>query len=402
MIPKIQYSIAPALQPEPGCPWADTMVLNPAIIKDPKTNTIHMLFRATGPYPQKKAKEGCRDPYPIFLGYARSEDLGRTWEADFQRPALAPALEYTEDKLYLTDREGNRVLNYVNGCMEDPRIFEVEGQLYVTVAGRIFPPGPYWDLNPEGTINTPEWALNKERFFGTEESMDNTTSVLYQLNLEELKKQQYEKAFTYVCHLTDPAVTDNRDVFLFPERMKIDGRLQYVMIHRPHNPAKFEAGKGHHKPSILLAAAERIEDFPTARATHKFLTEGIFEWEQERIGASWPPIKINETQWLLQYHGKTMPGYGYTQSFMILENKEDDFPHILHRCSERIMYAQQEWELPDKFECPCIFTTGGIVVDNKLIISYGAADQKVGIAWTDFDEIIAYVKSFDANGNKLI
>jgi len=31
-------------------------------------------------------------------------------------------------------------------------------------------------------------------------------------------------------------------------------------------------------------------------------------------------------------------------------------------------------------------------------MSYGAADQKVGMAWANFDEIVDYVSAFDANG----
>ncbi len=395
-----EYSPQPVIEPRKGCSWADTMVLNPAIVKDKETDTIHMLFRATGPYPLKRAKENCRDPYPIFLGYARSEDGGRSWEADFTRPALAPAVEYEEEALYIADDEGNRVINYANGCIEDPRIFKVEGEYYLTVAGRLFPPGPYWNLNPEGVINTPDWALSENKLLGSPKNMDNTTSVLYKLDLEALAKRQYEKAFTYVCNLTDPRATDNRDVFLFPQKMNIHGKMQYVMIHRPHNPEAFKAGKGHKKPSIMLAAAESIKDFAAERATHTFLAEGIFDWEEERIGASWSPIPIGEDEWLLQYHGKTMPGYGYTQSFMILRKSARDFPRIIHRCSERLMYAQQEWELPDKFACPCIFTTGGIVLGEELIISYGAADQKVGIARGNFKEIAEYVRSFDENGIK--
>lgn len=65
MKPQFRYLDKPALEPVPGCSWADKMVLNPAIVKDPDSDTIHMLFRATGPWPQKR-REGCHDPYPIF------------------------------------------------------------------------------------------------------------------------------------------------------------------------------------------------------------------------------------------------------------------------------------------------------------------------------------------------
>jgi predicted GH43/DUF377 family glycosyl hydrolase len=127
----------------------------------------------------------------------------------------------------------------------------------------------------------------------------------------------------------------------------------------------------------------------------------MFDWEEERIGASFPPVQIEEGKWLMSYHGKQLPDYGYTQSFMILEEVENDFPKITHRCPKRLMYAKQDWELPDKFLCPCIFTTGGIVMDDELIMSYGAADQKVGIAWANFDEIVDYVSTFDENGNEI-
>ncbi|MBC8062701.1 MAG: hypothetical protein H7Y18_18870 [Clostridiaceae bacterium] len=397
MIPEIKYSQKPVIEPKEGCSWADTMVLNPAIVKDPNSATIHMLFRATGPWSLKNLK-GLSDPYPIFLGYASSEDQGQTWDIDFSTPALAPALEYEIKKLYITDHEGNKVVNHANGCIEDPRIFEVEGQLYVSAACRMFPPGPYW-LGDKRRDNLPEWAESDNNPFGSAASKNDTTTVLFKLDLDKLKERDYDNTFKYVCVLTDGNVTDNRDVFFFPNKMLIKDKMQYVMLHRPDEPDAFEAGKGVHKPSIFLAAAEAIKDFVTEKAEHKLLAVGIFDWEEERIGASWPPISLGNGEWLVSYHGKQIPTYGYTQSFMILKEQENDFPEIINRCPTRLMYAKQDWELPDKFLCPCIFTTGGIKVDNALIMSYGAADQKVGVAWANFDEVVSYIKLFDKHGN---
>ena len=61
------------LSPVEGSDWASEMVLNPAIIEDPKTKRIHMIFRATGPS-EKDGLEGESIPYPIYLGYAYSDD----------------------------------------------------------------------------------------------------------------------------------------------------------------------------------------------------------------------------------------------------------------------------------------------------------------------------------------
>ncbi len=198
--PIIRYSKEPVLVPKEGCIWADTMVLNPAIIKDENTETLHMLFRATGPWPSKNLK-GKSDPYPIFLGYAKSDDRGETWQPDFSRPALAPLLEYECDKIYITDIYGKRVVNYANGCIEDPRIFMVEGKTYLTAACRMFPPGPYWE-GDKRRDNLPDWAMNPDNPFGTTAYRNDTTTVLYQLDLEKLSKGEYEKAFGYVCWFT--------------------------------------------------------------------------------------------------------------------------------------------------------------------------------------------------------
>lgn len=400
MKPIFKYSPNPVLEPKEGCSWADTMVLNPAIIKDQLTDQLHMIFRATGPAPEKRMEGSPYNPYPIFLGYANSTDMGKTWDADFTRPALAPAVEYDIDKMYITDDNGNKVINYTNGCIEDPRVFQVEGELYMSAACRMFPAGPYWEGGGTHT-NKPIWAQSVENPFGKVATKNVTVSVLYKLNLERLKEKDYDNAFTYVCNLTDGNLDDNRDVFIFPEKMLINGKKQYVLIHRPNNPGLFLNSNEKLKPSIMLSAAEEIKDFATDKAQHHLLAIGLFDWEEEKIGASWPPIKIGEKEWLLPYHGKQLPGYGYTQSFMILMEKKDDFPKIIHRCSDRLMYAQQKWELPDKFPCPCIFSTGGVVVDDTLIISYGAADQKVGIAYVSFSELINYIRTFDDAGNSL-
>ena len=395
--PNIFYSPAPVVEPKPGCDWADTMVLNPALVLDEDGKTIHMLFRATGPWPEKNLK-GLSDPYPIFLGYAKSEDLGESFNCDFSRPALAPRVEYEKDSMYVTNYEGQKVLDYANGCVEDPRIFTVNGKTYLTVASRLFPPGPYWEKDARRD-NLPDWVADDETPVGVCARRNDTVTVLYELDVDALKSGNYDSAFTYVCPLTDGALSDNRDVFFFPKRFKIDGKMQLLMLHRPDNPSRFEEVSDVTTPSIMLAAAESFEDFAAGKEKNTLLATSKFDWEEERVGASFPPIDLGNGQWLISYHGKQLPDYGYTQSFMILQERENDFPEIIHRMSDRLIYAKQKWELPDKFPCPCIFTTGAVVVDDTLIMGYGAADQKIGIAKTNLTELVEYVRRFDSQGN---
>lgn len=396
--PVITYSKEPVLEPKEGCKWADTMVLNPALVLDEDGKTIHMLFRATGPWPEANLK-GKSDPYPIFLGYAKSTDMGESFEADFERPALAPKLAYDEQDMYVINDKGERVLNYANGCIEDPRLFYVEGQLYLTVACRLFPPGPYWE-GDKRRDNLPDWVMDPDSPVGVLARRNDTVTVLYKVNLNKLKEGNYEEAFSYVGPLTDGNLSDNRDVFFFSKRMNIGGAKRLVMLHRPERSYEFPTGEGVKTPAIFLAAADEFEDFVTENVTHKLLAKSEFDWEQERVGASFPPIDLGDGEWLVSYHGKELPNYGYTQSFMILKERDGDFPEIKHRMSERLIYARQKWELPDKFPCPCIFTTGAVTIGDELIMGYGAADQKIGIAKVNLKELAEYVRRFDKDGNR--
>jgi predicted GH43/DUF377 family glycosyl hydrolase len=119
------------------------------------------------------------------------------------------------------------------------------------------------------------------------------------------------------------------------------------------------------------------------------------------IGASAPPLRISEREWLLCYHGKQDAEIGYTQSFMILEDTPDGFPRITHRCPERLLLPKEPWEQPHKFKTPCIFITGLIRLGGELLASYGAADERVGVARLDLAGLVDVVRRFKADGTKV-
>ncbi|MFA7345444.1 MAG: hypothetical protein WC003_14175 [Terrimicrobiaceae bacterium] len=393
--PAIHYSPHPVLVPQPGVEWADTMVLNPTVIDEPGTRRLHMLFRASGPWPQARIP-GKPLPYPIFLGYAHSDDGGRSWEADFSRPCLAPRLATAPEALRIAGRSGNSVVNHANGCIEDPRLFRLDGKCYVTTACRLFPAGPYWEKDSPMQC-APDWAAEDAHALGRAARENLTVSVLFEVRLDALSAGQYDDAFRYVAHLTDPARGDNRDVVLFPEKLRIEGRERYVALHRPKESDGYcEAGL---PPSIFAAASDSLEEFPAPSTRHRLVAAPLFEWEGDRIGASWTPIRLGEDEWLLPCHGKQDAKVGYTQSFMILKTDGDGWPCVAHRCPVRLMFARQKWELKGRFPTPCLFTCGGVVLDGELIMTYGAADTVCGLAWANFDELVRIVRQFDENGN---
>jgi len=371
------------LRPQESVDWASEMVLNPAIIKDPKTNRIHMLVRTTGPCAGLGLPE-TPEPFPIFFAYAWSDDNGKNWEFDWDTPALAPAMKQEKAELWIENGKGEKVPNYTNGCIEDPRLFWVEGECYCTAACRMFAPGPYW-IHDEPTQCAPEWAKGEENPFMTQKNQ--TVTVMYKVDLEALAEKDYKNAFKYITNLTSVANGEDRDVFLFPEKMKIKGKDMYVMIHRPHHPDGYE-GITETRPSIMLSAAESIYDLADNAAYRMVLYAPTENWQTEKVGGSTPPLPLGNGEWLFNFHGKKDSVVGYAQSFMILKEVDDDFPEIAHICKEPWIVNEADFEKPRRCKTPCVFFTGMIESGSNLLIAYGAADERVGIMTVDYNLLL--------------
>jgi len=230
--------------------------------------------------------------------------------------------------------------------------------------------------------------------------MERRTLQSVTLDLAALARRDYEHAFTYVTQLTDPALDENRDVLLFPEQLMVNGRRQYVCIHRPFYPKVYPFVKEDLLPSIFICASDDLGTLWKESATQTILASPKFEWESNRIGASAPVMRISSDEWLLSYHGRNESGLGYTQSFMILQEQPNALPRVKHRCSDRIMFAQEPFEMPNKSPRPCVFVTGLIKLDDKLMVAYGASDERVGIGEIDYDALLARVRAFDEQGNR--
>lgn len=381
------------LEPVKGCSWASEMVLNPAIVEDPETGRIHMLVRVSGPYPEKRL-DGKPLPYPIFMAYGYSDDGGESFEFDFDRPALAPMLEYDEEKLWIKDGRGQLVPAYQNGCMEDPRLFFIEGECYCTLACRMFPPGPYWEQD-DPVQCMPEWAKSESSPFNTQENV--TVTVLYKVDLKALSAKDYDKAFQFVTYLTDPARGQDRDVVILPEKMMIDGKMQYVMLHRPVTPDKY-GEFCETRPSMVFSAAEDLYSFAKGATRRELLYAPTLDWQSNRVGASTPLIPMGNGEWLLSFHGKRDDDTGYAQSFMILRERENDFPKITHLYPKRWIVNEADFESPRKFGIPCVFFTGMIKKEGKLFVSYGAADEFAAVMELDYPKLLDVLRKYPYKG----
>ena len=378
--------------PNPAVPWAEKMVLNPAMFRDPdEPETIHMLFRATGAMAECRIP-GKKLPYPIFLGYAVSRDNGNRWECDWSRPALAPGLRRKVSELTVKDAFGRTWFDYSNGCIEDPRMFPFEGTLYLTVACRAFPPGPYWE-HDDPVQCMPDAVRASAAGFGRAVKDNSTVTLLYRVDLGALRERCYDEAFSFVAPLHNPDISDDRDVVLFPRRLRIGGSDRIVCVHRPKHPWHYAIGKELSAPSIFFALGDSLADFADGTAQEFVFAKPEFPWEANRIGASWAPVEIEHGLWLLPYHGKQDDSVGYTQSFMLLRERTAGLPEILARPEERLLHASEPWELEGDFAIPCLFTCSGVLrTDGTLLMGYGAADAKVGLVSVNWNELCHYLK----------
>lgn len=388
------------LEPHAACYWASDMVLNPGIIRDPESGRLHLLFRATGPcrHLQGEVEE---PPFPIFLGYGWSDDDGANWRFDLSRPALAPRVGWKLEELYLKNASGERVLNHANGCIEDPRLSLIEGQCYLVAACRLFPPGAYW-MRDDPHQQQPRWVRDGWPAGGAAARDNVTVNVLYRVDLKALAEGRYEQAFQYLTNLTDPERGEDRDCMLFPARHEVAGRAHFLCVHRPWNPAAYPEFAGCLRPSIAVSFAETFDALRLPHAGRYLLAEPLFDWEGDRIGASAPPLQLSGSEWLLPYHGKRDPEWGYAQSFMILEAPPGGLPVVKHRCSTPLLRPCERWEMPGRFKSPVCFVTGFIELGDKFLATYGAADERAGAAYFDKRGLIEYVRAFDAEGRRCV
>ncbi|MEM6332046.1 MAG: hypothetical protein AAF823_01755 [Planctomycetota bacterium] len=382
----------------PQSPWANQMVLNPGVIRDPQTDRLHMLFRATGSGQPDGQSPSPGWGYPIYLGYAYSDDSGASWHIDDERPALSPKLATARDELLTTDLWGRPCVDFANGCIEDPRLFWFDGQCHLIVACRVFPPGPYWIVDDPMQC-APSWVRDASHGLGRAVKDNVTVNLLYRVDLHALASRQYDRAFSYVTHLTDPEHGENRDVLLFPRPIVIGGQPKIVCLHRPWESHHFPGGSASMKPSIWYSVADSLDELATGKASHRLLVEPILDWEDNRIGASAPPVEIAPGRWLVSYHGKQDARAGYTQSVLIVEEDDEAGLIVRHRCAERLLVPRESWEMPSKFKTPCLFVTALLAEAGRpWQVFYGAADERVGMAACDGEELLRRAERYDARG----
>jgi len=165
----------------------------------------------------------------------------------------------------------------------------------------------------------------------------------------------------------------NRNATYFPRRL--EGRL--ALLHRPIAMEQ----------NIWLSFSyDRIHWYD-----HKEILEARpGYWDDAKVGVAGPPIELEEG-WLLIYHGVEAETWTYRLGCALLDR---DHPEVvLERCEEPILEPVEDYECsggtPNAVFSPLrgtpnvVFSCGTVVIENKLVLYYGAADKVIGVAVGD-------------------
>ena len=165
----------------------------------------------------------------------------------------------------------------------------------------------------------------------------------------------------------------NRNATYFPRRL--NGRL--ALLHRPITMAQ----------NIWLSFSyDRIhwydhEEILKARPGY---------WDDAKVGVAGPPIELEEG-WLLIYHGVEAETWTYRLGCALLDKHQPEI--VLWRCDAPILEPVEDYELsggtlstafsPSGGAPNVVFSCGAVVIEDKLVLYYGAADKVIGVAVGD-------------------
>jgi predicted GH43/DUF377 family glycosyl hydrolase len=199
---------------------------------------------------------------------------------------------------------------------------------------------------------------------------------------------------------TDLNLYPNKDLVIFPEQIPgPDGRPSYAVLHRPMWDLDWIApGGGSPRPAVLAddrpgiwisyAPADAVTDDVANMVNlsgHRLLALPEFPFEQLKIGAGPPPIRVPEG-WLLIHHGVTgelasgfdqQQNANYSAGAMILS--ADDPALVIARTAVPLL-APQTLDERSGIVPNVVFPTAIETIDDRTFVFYGMADSKIGVA----------------------
>lgn len=266
-----------------------------------------------------------------FIGVFRGEQTNGIPYIYLGRSKDGICWEFEEEKIRFQDEDGTE---FMPVYAYDPRLVKIEDTYYVI------------------------WCQD---FYGASIGMAKTTDF---------------RTFT---RMENPFLPFNRNAVLFPR--KVNGK--FLMLSRPSDSGHTPFG------DIFLSESSDLVYWGKHRHV---MGKGAAWWENLKIGGGAAPIETSEG-WLLFYHGVTgtCNGYVYSIGGAILDLEQPSV--VRYRCEEFLLTPEVWYE--ERGFVPNVTFPCATVQDadtGRIAIYYGCADTYVGVAFTQVDEIVAYIQ----------
>jgi len=241
-----------------------------------------------------------------------------------------------------------------------------------------------WQVDPKPTFKSepdkyPEeiWGIEDPRLTWIEDMKKWAicyTSYSKSGPLVSLAMTEDFKTFQRLGSVMPP---EDKDAALFP--VKFDGL--WAMLHRPTPKS---ALRGAH---IWISFSPNLKHW----GQHQEIIharEGGW-WDANRIGLCAPPM-YTEKGWLILYHGvrTTASGSIYRLGLALLDLENPT--KLIRRTDEWIFGPKTSYERDGDVD-DVVFPCGWIKKDGKIFIYYGAADSRICLATTDFQQLLDFV-----------
>lgn len=186
--------------------------------------------------------------------------------------------------------------------------------------------------------------------------------------------------FKKFVRIENPFIPFNRNAVLFPR--KVHGN--YLLLSRPSDSG--------HTPFGDIFLSESPDMTYWGKHRHVMSPNGKW-WEGVKIGGGAAPIETSEG-WLLFYHGvsSTCNGFVYSIGGAILDIDEPS--RVKYRCEDYLLTPEEPYEVngfvPNVcFPCATIQDAD----TGRIALYYGCADTFVGLAFTEIDAVVDYIKA---------
>jgi beta-1,4-mannooligosaccharide/beta-1,4-mannosyl-N-acetylglucosamine phosphorylase len=190
----------------------------------------------------------------------------------------------------------------------------------------------------------------------------------------------YTHDFETFYQLENAFLPYNRNGVLFPK--KIDGK--FAMLSRPSDTG--------HTPFGDIFYSESPDMCHWGRHRH-VMRPAHLSWQSTKVGAGPTPIETT-AGWLMIYHGvlTSCNGFVYSMGAALLDL--DEPWKVLYRTAPYILSPQELYECVGDtpnvvFPCAALFDAP----TGRIAVYYGGADTVTCLAYTQVDELIAYIKA---------